>query len=367
MIPQVLSTFNFKRYRNILNQFLKILFVGICFCGCAEFFRYLLIDDTNSYTRITFHQMYNPGQNIDIAFVGSSHCYRSFIPEIADNVFGKYTFNAGTSSQHLDDSYVIIKELCTHNNLEQIFLELYVGSAESEEPHERTQLTSTYIVSDYLKPSFNKICYLLGASSKDYWIDSFIIARRNWKSLLDFNYIKNLVIKKQNYNYKNYKWEIKENDTEWYDDRGFVANNQIVTLENIRIDEIEKIEKSLKLTKDNYWYKYLLKIINYCKNKQVKLTLVVAPEPEVAIKIRGNYQEYINFVSDLANQFDLDYYDFNLCKNDYFDASNYSFFKDKDHLNINGARVFTQVFADFISGNIKKEDLFYNNLYEKYK
>ena len=366
MIHRVLSIFNSKKTIIIVSRLLKLLCVTICFIGFAKLLRYVLNDDTKSYTRLTFHQMYNPAHNIDVAFVGSSHCYRSFIPDIYDDCLEKYSFNAGTSSQHLDDSYEIIKELCSHNNVEQIFLELYCGSAESVEPYERTQLTSTYIVSDYLKPSFHKFSYILRASSKDYWVDSFIIGRRNWKHLLDFNYMKNLVIKKQNPNYKNYKWEKKEKDTEWYHDRGFVANNQLITPDDIKSDEIVRIEKSLQLTKENYWYKYLHKIVNYCKRKNVKLTLIVAPEPDIAIKIRGNYQEYIDFVNELADIYDVPYYDFNLCKNEYFDSSNYSLFKDKDHLNLNGASIFTSVFSNFISGKITKEELFYNNLSEKY-
>ena len=102
------------------------------------------------------------------------------------------------------------------------------------------------------------------------------------------------------------------------------------------------------------------------QKKNVKLTLIVAPEPDIAIKIRGNYQEYIDFVNEFADIYDVPYYDFNLCKNEYFDSSNYSLFKDKDHLNLNGASIFTSVFSNFISGKITKEELFYNNLSEKY-
>lgn len=38
---------------------------------------------------------------------------------------------------------------------------------------ERTLMTSTYIVSDYMKPSLNRFLYLINASTPDYWIHSF--------------------------------------------------------------------------------------------------------------------------------------------------------------------------------------------------
>lgn len=103
----------------------------LLFVGCGQFLQYILVDDTVSYTRITFHEMYEQ-DNIDILFVGSSHCYRSFIPEILDEKLGKNTFNAGTSSQHLDSSYMIIREAAKYNDIEHIYLELYFNMAFTE-------------------------------------------------------------------------------------------------------------------------------------------------------------------------------------------------------------------------------------------
>lgn len=80
--------------KGLLNRIVTVCCAFLLFIGCGEFLRYILIDDTNSYTRIMFHQLYNSPQNIDIAFVGSSHVYRSIDPKITDKKFGKVTFNA---------------------------------------------------------------------------------------------------------------------------------------------------------------------------------------------------------------------------------------------------------------------------------
>ena len=141
-----------------------LFFTAFVFIG--EVLQYILVDDTNSYTRITFHEMYDQ-DNIDILFVGSSHCYRSFIPEILDNnVGGLNTVNAGRSSQALDGSYIIIQEAAKRNDLQRIYLELYFNVGFSSYK-DRGQLTQTYIISDYLPFSMNKVCYLLNASQKN--------------------------------------------------------------------------------------------------------------------------------------------------------------------------------------------------------
>ena len=84
-----------------IKTLLSVLVFCILFLLVGQMFRYLLTDDSGSYTRMTFHEMYEQ-DNIDILFVGSSHCYRSFVPEILDKKLNRSTFNIGTSSQKMD-------------------------------------------------------------------------------------------------------------------------------------------------------------------------------------------------------------------------------------------------------------------------
>ena len=52
-----------------MKKMLRYVAAVIAFCFlfllCGKFFRYILVDDTSSYTRITFHEMYEQ-DNIDI-------------------------------------------------------------------------------------------------------------------------------------------------------------------------------------------------------------------------------------------------------------------------------------------------------------
>lgn len=61
-----------------------VLFIA-CFFACGEGWRYILIDDAKSYTRVMMHQLHESEENIDIIFAGSSHVFRSLIPSITDD------------------------------------------------------------------------------------------------------------------------------------------------------------------------------------------------------------------------------------------------------------------------------------------
>lgn len=344
------------------NIKLLVSFVIFCvlFAGCNKFFQYILIDDTASYTRLTFHEMYEQ-ENIDVLFVGSSHCYRSFIPEILDKELGVNTFNCGTSSQHLDGSYMIIKEAARYNDIKHIYLEVYFNAAFAVNK-ERTDLTQTYIISDYLRPSLDKVQYLLNASTKEYYSNSFFRARRNWSRFFDADYIKDLVLKKGTAAYKNYEYTYVAQETEWYAGKGYVANNQTVENWNYFLDKELLAADFDTVSKD--WLHALEDIIDFCDKKGIALTLVAAPMPNYLLAAIGNYDEYIGLIQDMIADTDIRYYDFNLCKEEYFPNTSF-LFKDKDHLNCYGAEKFSQLFADFINGKIPEEDLFYDSYEEK--
>ena len=352
--------------KTLLKQSFFVFIFIILFLGVGEFLRYILIDDTKSFTRIMFHELYTSKKNIDIAFVGSSHCMNSFIPSIIDKKLDSYSFNLGSSSQCLDGSYLMIQELCSFNKPKQIYLELYYGVANKEEYKSRKQMTNTYILSDYMKPSLRKIIYLLNASSKDYYDNSFILARRNWKKIFDFDYIFNLIKKKKIESYKNYQWNFKKQQAD-YVERGFVSYN-MKGKNNFYWTKPRKdgaFKKAISLTEKNNWYKSLLQIINYCKNKNIKLTFVIAPEPEITIIKVKKYQKYHDFIKNIADKYDLDFLDFNFCNAKYFDTNNLNLFYDSQHLKRQGSEEFSNIFADFVIGKISREDLFYNTLEEK--
>lgn len=349
---------------NRMKVKIKRIICFLLFCslliGIGKGLRYLLVDDTKSYTRVAFHEMYEQ-DNIDVLFVGSSHCYRSFIPEILDEKLGCNTFNAGTSAQNLDGSYMIIKEAAKYNDIDHIYLELYYNVSNNVYK-ERTELTQTYIIADYLRPSFDKIRYLLNASSKKYYSNSFVLARRNWTRFFDADAVRQLILKKNTDIYKNFLYDDITSEREWYSGKGYVANNEVI--ENW--DYFDEHEPGASSTGDvsQDWMDSLEDIIAFCAKKNISLTLVSAPMSNFQLIRQGNYDDYIETVENVIAGTDIRYYDFNLCKEMYIPNTS-ALFKDGSHLNCYGAELFSHLFADFINGNISEDELFWDSYAEK--
>lgn len=184
---------------SLRNSLLRSIGIGLVFIVMMfltnRILTYLTIDDSQSYTRIMMKEMYEQ-QNIDILFLGSSHCYLSLDPKIADEIFGANTFNAGSSSQALDGSYAMLQEVGAHHELKEVYLEVYYDIF-GKPISDRTQLTDTYILSDYMRPSFRKIRYLLQAGGPEHYMNSFVPARRYWGSLLSFDTLRWVVENKK--------------------------------------------------------------------------------------------------------------------------------------------------------------------------
>lgn len=327
----------------------------LLFILCGMGFRYLLVDDTESYTRLMMHDFYRQ-DNIDILFVGSSHCYISLDPRITDDIFKANTFNAGSALQAQDATFALIREAVERYHVKQIYMEMYYLMMDNDEYHERDQLTSTYIISDYMRPSLNKVRFLLNASSSKYYINSFLPARRNWESLLHPSVIKDLMDRKRSKNFREYQ------PFGGYQTKGFVINEgEIINgtlLDTAGFDRIRTEEASAD------WMKTIDEIITYCAKKGVHLTLFSAPMSLFQTTGVGNYDDYIALVRGMTEDTDVRYVDFNLCREAYFDHSS-GMFSDAGHLNEAGAERFSRLFADYFTGKIPDDELFYSSMAEK--
>ena len=337
---------------------MKLLrFIGfiILFIACGTVSRYLLNDDTESYTRLMMHEFYRQ-KNIDVLFVGSSHCYGSLDPRITDEIFGLNTFNAGSSLQAQDASYALIREAVEKYHVRRIYMESYYLMMENDEYRNREQLTGTYIISDYMRPSLNKLRFLLNASSPKYYVNSFIPARRDWERLLDPANAADLISRKQSETYRKYL------PINGYAVKGFVDNPAAITdgwlIDNAGFDRIHTENASAD------WMNTIREIIRYCNKKGVDLTLFSAPMTLFQTAGTGNYDDYIAFINGLIEGTGVRYVDFNLCREEYFDQIP-ELFADAGHMNGRGAEQFSRIFAEYFTGKIPDERLFYDSLEEK--
>ena len=338
-----------------LKKFVLAAGFAVLFLLCGIGFRYLLIDDTQSYTRLMMHEFYDQ-DNIDILFVGSSHCYAALDPAVTDEYFNANTFNAGSSLQAQDASLALIREAVERYHVSHIFLEMYYLMMNNDEYRDREQLTGTYIISDYMRSSLNKARFLLRASDPKYYVNSFLPARRNWEALLHPEAVRQILEKKQTEAYRTFQ------PFDQYRGKGFVSNPGRITdgilLDTAAFDRLHTDQVSAD------WLSTIREIIAYCQKKNVKLTLFSAPMTLFQTAGLGNYDDYIALIRSLTDGTDAEYVDFNLCREEFFDQAP-ELFSDAGHLNEEGAEAFSHLFGAYFSGQITEEALFYPSMAEK--
>lgn len=342
----------------VLSPFLFLLLLF----GANRLLRYLIYDDSDSYTRLAFHEMRTQQENIDVLFLGSSHCFRSVDVGVTDELFAANTFNAGSALQSWDGSYAILKEAAKKNDLKKVYVEMYYDIA-GEVYWEREGLTSVYIISDYLSPSFNKARYLMEGSAPDYWIEGFFSPRRYWQKLFSRGHIAEVVATKRTEGYKNYEyWGDPETDSQYYTQKGYIANRESIENYDFSFEgDWEPIPDAVFSADDK---KSVKRIIDYCEKHDIELAFFSVPMPYYNMVATGNYESYIEQVNNLLEESGVPYYDFNLCREEYF-SYDCGLFMDEDHLNSAGAESFSQLFAELMLGWIEKEDLFYDSYEEK--
>lgn len=348
----------FSKSRLLNNRFGKnFLVIFLCIVVmiiCAKLFRFVLYDDSTFPSRAMMHEFYQ-SENIDTLFVGSSHVYNSCVLEIMDEELGENTFNASSQGQFIDGSLAMVREAIKFNDIKHIYLELYYYKTERKFS-ERKQLTETYLLADYLKFSPSKIAYLLKASSSEHWFNSFIVGRRNFDKITDFKYIESVIKNKSTDNYKNYKVPMNNKKNEIYRGKGYIEAMNSSSLNWINSINYRFTIDVLGLSGSD-WEISLKEIIKLCKKNDIELTLFCSPLSELHIASLENYQEYHNYISSLATQNGLEFYDFNLLSNDYLNKNNMQIFKDDNHLNHIGAAQFSHLFADVIKKSIDFNDI----------
>nr|MCR5604994.1 hypothetical protein [Lachnospiraceae bacterium] len=268
---------------------------------------------------------------------------------------------AASSSQALDGSLLILKEACKYNDIKQVYLDLFYNN--SYDIHkERTQMTNAYIISDYLKPSVDKYIYLLNASGSEHYANSFIVARRSWKKMFEPEYIWALLKKKNTKAYRNYEYIIHENAV--YAGKGYIKN--LPTVKGWDFFDTWGWVPAAPETFSEDYKNDLMSIIDYCKEHNIRLTLISAPTSDFCLTAIGDYDDYIAWVRSVAKENGIDYYDFNLCREQYFPSTS-EVFIDPVHLNYLGAEKLADTFSELVKGEVSYDDMFYDSYGEKLK
>ena len=335
---------------------LKIIYKIVLFCvlyvGGQSLIKYAVLDDTLTISRMMMHDLYTE-DNIDILFCGASHCQLGIDPEVMDAGFNRNTFNAGSSSQGLETSLALIKEAEKYHDLQEIYVDLDYSIVMRELPN----LESIYIVSDYMKPSLNKISFLLNATSFDYYVNSFMPLHKGRGYTKNPREILRILNRKNTPEYRDYLVADPS-----YAGKGHIASQTVMGEGTLWFKgNLEQENFDIPTQQQEY----LREIISFCNEKDIHLTFVSLPVTDFHLEIMQNYDDYVAAVNKFLDGTGISYYDFNLCNPAYLDLQYDGYYNDDNHLNTYGAKVFGKVFTDFFTGKIDKTELFCESYSEK--
>lgn len=332
----------------------KIIIFLLIYIGAQKLVTFLILDDTNTISRIMLHDMYSEEENIDILFCGASHCQLGINPWIMDKAFGKNTYNVGSSSQGLETSLALIKEVAAHNDLEQVYVDLDYSIVMRDIPN----LESIYIISDYMRPSIRKISFLLNATSFDYYFNSFMPLHKGRGYISGPKDVVEIVSKKLDRGYWNY-----ENIDPSYGGKGYIASKTIVSQgDPIFTDVYENITGDIPGTS----IENINAMIDFCNKNGISITFINIPTTEYRASRMNSYDDYIDAIKKILAPSGTEYYDFNLYRPEALPLNDLKYYNDDNHLNVNGSTLFGNMFASFMQGNISEDDLLYASFNDKW-
>lgn len=350
-----------KRPEKIIMRITAWIVMTAVFVLTWKILRFIVVDDASSYTRVTMHEFYNQ-ENIDILFMGASHCYQGFNTGITDELLGVNTFNLGSSSQGMDDTYLLLQEADKRYDIKHVYLDLSYSMA-LKELSDSSRLTKTYILTDYMHPSFRKTFYLLGKTEPGNYPNSFLPARRDWERVFNDETFSQGLKTKFTSDYWNYAYP--DNGTERYMGKGYAGSDEFVADGTLAVNE-KKETFDLDMI-DAEWLESVKKTIRYCNKNDIDITFISIPVSSYRLMCYGEYDDYIAYVNELLKEegSDAEYVDFNLLKEEYWEDTSV-IYKDTSHLNKEGAERFTRIFCDWVNGTKTEEELMYESVAEKY-
>lgn len=348
------------KVKEIIRRIIACIVICSVFLGGMWVASYAVTGDSKIYMRVSMHEFYNQ-DNIDMLFVGPSNCGRSINPAVMDEKTGFDTFNLGSPVQYFDTSYLVMQEAIHEYDIKKIYVDIsYTIALKSTYIHD-DNLRSIYIVTDYMKPSFRKYKYLFRMTESGSYANNFFRARRDWEKLFDGEHISKVLQAKHTEEYKTYTGTYIHEGGTGYVGKGFKTFDDVAPelyyinkgYGQIKTDEIPEDFEGI-----------LYSMIALCKKNNVELTFYSSPEPNFVEIGYGNRDEFDAYIEKLLKDTGVDYIDFNLMKKEYWEDTT-AFFMDEQHLNTVGAEKYSNVFADYINGDITKEELLYNSMSEK--
>ncbi len=359
---------NMKQLRCVAGVLAGIFIFGEIVRGL----NYLYVPENNAdamWYRIMWNSFYEEQGNIDNVVLGSSHVFCDINPYLLDERNHQCNFNLSSPGQLMNATYYLLKEADKNNELSHVYIELfYLNNIKAtfggEEP-----ITEKYFNNwgnvDHMKMSLNKLAYMLTMTDVEKYPETWVQFIRYRTNLSDWGGIADTVNWKKSEDYLNYNYQFFYRETDEcetvYGKKGYYYTPSVFNetgrffFQSTILQENPMAELSEQ---------YLRKTIAFCQRKNIPVTLFVSPMYDLQLISTENYDNYVNQVRGIAEEYHVEFYDFNLVGEEYLPIQHPKYFMDGGHLNSVGADLFTDFFNQVMSGDIDVNKKYF---YDSYK
>ena len=347
----------------IIRKGIEVLAAILVFVGIVHGLNYLYVEASKTYAwhRILWHSYYEDRGKIDNLCVGTSHVYCDIDPRILDELSGQYNFNLATPAQPLNGAFYLLKEAVQDNELSHVYLEVYYACSVNDKTINNDYYRN-WDNTDFMELSFNKIEYMISNGGLDKFFDNIFPFTRYRTQLGDWEYVRQVTAYKKEDEYLAFQYHQDENAYTEYMPRGFEYTTRVYP------ERARCYEQDYVLTEDSMGEKskqYCRKVIEYCRRKDIPITLFIAPLNDLQLISTEDYDNYIDEVRKIAEEYEISFYDFNLVREQYLSFQQNQHFRDEGHLNSYGAAVFTPFFYEVVSGEEAENDKYFYASYEE--
>lgn len=247
-------------------------------------------------------------KNVDYLFLGSSHTYRGLDPRIFEN-YGFTSFNLGSSAQTPVNSEILLTKYEGDLNPKNIIFEVYFSLFSND--------------------GIESALEILGNSEIDR--SSLFIALSD-KNLIVYNTVSYILVNRLFHPiHKTKQDDIK---TSKYIKGGYVEKiAPFNTNKKLSYSDTKK-----KISISSKQLNALIRIIEFSKNRNIKLTLVAAPVTRELISQYEDYPVFYEVIKNVADTYHVEYIDYNVHPTIIFNSN--TDFYDPDHLSQKGVEKF---------------------------
>jgi len=287
------------------------------------------------FSDLRWEDYYNLKEPIDALILGSSHAYRSYHPAtIKEEVgFENAVFNFGSSAQSPVTGFFILEEVLKKHKPKVVILDLYVMALTSDDQLDNGRINYHPMQTGGVKKDFLREGFGFSEQIKLLFFPTYVYRdhfKHKVNKLLGRSYLP--IGKGQ------------------YDKYGFAFNTDTLALPKLQYDnQFSRFDiEADQMTEKNL--AYAQKIIERCQYANIPLILMTSPMPEQSVAFIQKYPQISQQFADLAIEYDLPFYDFNLKR--IAEVKDEFHYFDDDHLNLSGAKIFSKS-----AGNLIKKQL----------